>query len=352
MLPAIFMSKFDVQMGGIGTEHQSIYLHNAWPDTAVDAQLSLTERLKGRIQEFHDMIGLDTPLLSEDERLNPGSMYAIYSEQRLPGEEEDPLDDVAAYQRGVNLLQQLERDNPDLWALVTTLPDGIRSARVTPPPAAPSAEDRFATAVALPPLQMPLLEGPMQTGLTVPMDAPGRDETIVLLAHEGASLCYAADSAFSVRRITQTQLIAAVACDPDTPAASLPRDTNQRVTAAYQQARLDLQSRLGKARKSLADTKLRRYLKRRFRSLREHHKGNDEELRRIGVLERIFPDEAPPKVAEALEEMRRPGIEGDGLIRRLEALRALYRLNPPGNEDGAGPAEVGVLRIVCSEGLE
>ena len=49
----------------IGTTHETIYLHNTWPDTGVDAELSLTERLHNRIQAFHDFIGLDTQLLSD-----------------------------------------------------------------------------------------------------------------------------------------------------------------------------------------------------------------------------------------------------------------------------------------------
>ncbi|KKK74286.1 hypothetical protein LCGC14_2885290, partial [marine sediment metagenome] len=48
----------------IGTEHTDIYLHNTWPDLAVDAELDLTDRLLRRIQAFHDFIGLDSKLLS------------------------------------------------------------------------------------------------------------------------------------------------------------------------------------------------------------------------------------------------------------------------------------------------
>ncbi len=48
--------------------------------------------------------------------------------------------------------------------------------------------------------------------------------------------------------------------------------------------------------------------------------------------------------------MRRVGLDGDILLRRLEALRDKYRLNPSGEDDSPGTA-VGVLRIVCSEGL-
>ena len=37
--------------------------------------ISLTDRLGNRIQMFHDLIGLDSQLLSENERLNNAAMY-------------------------------------------------------------------------------------------------------------------------------------------------------------------------------------------------------------------------------------------------------------------------------------
>ena len=75
----------------IGSEHDVIHLHNMWPDTAVDAELSLTERLGNRIQSFHDLIGLDSKLLSEAERLNANAMYRIYVDKQM-SDEDDALD--------------------------------------------------------------------------------------------------------------------------------------------------------------------------------------------------------------------------------------------------------------------
>ena len=111
----------------IGTEHEVIRLQNMWPDTAVDAGLSLTETLGRRIQTFHDLIGLDSRLLSEAERLNANAMYRIYEGKELP-DLNDGLDDVAANQRAIALLQRIQQDDPELWRTITTLPDGIRSA--------------------------------------------------------------------------------------------------------------------------------------------------------------------------------------------------------------------------------
>ena len=111
----------------IGTEHEVIDLHNMWPDLEVDAELDLTDRLHRRIQSFHDLIGLDSKLLSDAERLNANAMYRIYEGKKLP-EIDDSLDEVAANQRAITLLQRIQDDDPELWKTITELPDGIRSA--------------------------------------------------------------------------------------------------------------------------------------------------------------------------------------------------------------------------------
>ena len=87
----------------IGTQHEVINLHNTLPDTAVDEELSLTERLIGRIQLFHDLIGLDSKLLSELERLNANAMYRIYEAKQLP-DIDDSLDEGGSQSAGCSAL--------------------------------------------------------------------------------------------------------------------------------------------------------------------------------------------------------------------------------------------------------
>ena len=86
--------------------------------------------------------------------------------------------------------------------------------------------------------------------------------------------------------------------------------------------------------------------------MRGEHRDDENEIKRIAVLQQIFPDNASARALEALEEIRRLDITGESLLHRLEALRALHRLNPPDEDDGPDEGEpVGVLRIVCSDGL-
>ena len=76
-----------------------------------------------------------------------------------------------------------------------------------------------------------------------------------------------------------------------------------------------------------------------------------EDARRIDILRRIYQGDLTPAVESALDEIRRLGLEGSVLVRRLEALRERFRLNPPDDSEQAQPAEPQIVRIVCSDGL-
>ena len=71
----------------------------------------------------------------------------------------------------------------------------------------------------------------------------------------------------------------------------------------------------------------------------------------IETLRRIFLGDLSPQVESALTEIRNMRIEGLALVRRLEALRERYRLNPPDDSSDSQPPEPQVIRIVCSDGL-
>src|SRR5205823_1723043 len=76
----------------IGSEHARVYGFNFLPETALDRNLGLRERLHHRIQEIHDTIGEDSAILDTTEQLNEEALYAIYEQQSgvLSRFEEDP----------------------------------------------------------------------------------------------------------------------------------------------------------------------------------------------------------------------------------------------------------------------
>ena len=180
----------------IGSPHDEIHLHNMLPDAELDENLGLTEKLSDRIQAFHDLIGLDNKVLSEEEQLNAQGVGVIYDDKVMP-ELDDMLDEVAANQRAIALLQNIRRNDPDLWRTITELPDGIRSALTC------------------------------SKGGNVD-DAPQSGETMVMMATSDAVRCYAVADNLVPRAIGTGQFVTAAECGPDTPTAPLPENTNER----------------------------------------------------------------------------------------------------------------------------
>ena len=334
----------------IGTEHEVINLHNMWPDVAVDAELSLTERLHRRIQSFHDLIGLDSKLLSDAKRLNASAMYRIYDGKTLP-EMDDGLDEVAANQRAITLLQRIQEEDPDLWRTITELPDGIRSALPARTQQPSAVNDRYAQNVlAIEGTQAPLMSPATMASITSPFDDPRQGETLVLMSAGGVRSCYAVGGGLEPRSISPAQLIAAAECSPNTSAQQLPIDTNERVMAAFEAFSTDFRRRLGRARRP-RDTRARRYISRHLGIAMHGADDNMGLLSRIEVLRQIFLGEVSPQVESALGEIRNLRLEGSVLLTRLQALRERYRLNPPDDAERSQPAEPQVIRIVCSDGI-
>ena len=342
----------------IGTEHEVINLHNMWPDTAVDAGLELTDRLHNRVQSFHDLIGLDSKLLSEAERLNSEAMYRIYEDQEMP-EATDGLDSVAASQRAIALLQRIREEEPDRWEWLTTLPDGIRSALVarshrTVPQAhgveQSAADTRYIQApMAVDGAQMPLVSPSAPGSEPSAFDDPRPGETLVLLAAGDVKACYAVGSNLVPRPIGTAQFTAAAECEPDTPTQLLPDDANERVMAAFAAFRENIARRLGSARRPRG-SRSRQYVSRQLRVARDAE-ANAAAGQRINDLRLIFQGSLPEQAERALAEVAAQRIEGQALLDRLNALRERYRLNPPDRQDTDPTGQPQVVRIVCSDGL-
>ena len=337
----------------IGTEHEVIDLHNMWPDTAVDEGLNLTERLHNRIQSFHDVIGLDSKLLSEAERLNGKEMYSIYVDGKLP-ETEDGLDDVAANQRAIALLQRIQDDDPCLWDTITNLPDGIRSALQAKSGATGSAYsiDGAQFSLEIDGSQMPLMTPSGAGNRPSPFDEPRAGETLTLLRQGDFKGCYAVsddgEGKPSPRPISPAQLIAAVECGPDTPAQPLPEGTNERVMAAFDAFRADVSRRLGRAGRR-TDSRNRRYVSRQLNIVRNLSESTEHGV--IDTLRQIFLGDLSPQIESALSDVRNMRLEGQALVRRLEALRERFRLNPASGDSRPRSNETQVVRIICSDGL-
>ena len=289
-------------------------------------------------------------MLSDVERLNANAMYRIYEGKELP-ELDDGLDEVAANQQAIALLQRIQEDDPELWRTITSLPDGIRSAlAVRSSPTETDNNSHAQNVLAIDGAQAPLISPDTMAAVRSPFDDPSAGETLVLLSAGGISNCYAVGDDLQPRAISPAQFVAAAECARGTPAQPLPGDTNKRVMSAFQIFRTDFQRRLGRARRP-RDTRARRYVSRQLNIAAREAAEDMATQRQIGVLRRIYTGDLPAQVESALIEIRDLRLEGPGFRTRLEALRERYRLNPADDSDGLQPPEPPIVRIVCSDGL-
>ncbi len=298
----------------IGSPYDEIHLHNMLPDADLDESLGLTEKLGDRIQGFHDLIGLDNKILSEDEKLNAKGIGVIYDDREMP-DLDDTLDEVAISQRAIALLQNIRSNDPDLWRMITELPDGIRSALTCS-----NGGDT---------------EGGPQTG-----------ETMVMVTASDAVRCYAVGDDLKLRPIRSVQFVAAAECEPDAPTRPLPENTNARVNSATEAFMYDISRILGVVRRRTpGNARNRSFIRRQLNGI-----GTDVATpRRLDALRRAFAGDLPTVVENELSDLRRLNLDGRELVLRLELLQERYRLNPA--PQSAAPIVAESTRIVCSDSL-
>ncbi len=300
----------------IGSPHDTIHLHNMMPDAELDEELGLTATLGDRLQAFHDLIGLDNKVLLEEEQLNAKGIGTIYDQQQLP-EMDDALDEVSANQRAIALLENIRGNNAALWQEIQDLPDGIRSA-------------------------MAVRNNTSGSG----HDAPQAGETVVMLAASDTVRCYAVDDTLAPRPIRPAQFVAAVECEPDTPAEPLPENTNTRVNACSELFTKDLSRILGSGRRRTAsNARNRQYINRQLNGIN----AGIAEPQRIMALRQAFAGDLPGVVENEMSELRRLRLAGRELVLRLELLRERYRLNPTTQSETAVATHA--TRIIGSNGL-
>ena len=298
----------------IGSPHDKIHLHNMLPDAELDESLGLTGKLSDRIQQFHDLIGLDNKVLSEEEQLNAQGVGVIYDDRELP-ELDDALDEVSANQRAIALLHNIRSNAPDLWRKITELPDGIRSALMC----AQGGDND---------------------------DAPQAGETVVMLAASDAVRCYAVGNAMTPRPIRPAQFVAVAECEPETPVHPLPENTNARVSAAANAFSGDLSRMLGTVRRRThGNARNRAFVRRQLNGIG----AGIATPQRIDALRRAFAGDLPTVVENELSDLRRLNLDGRELVLRLELLQERYRLNP--ERQSAVSATTDATRVICSDGL-
>ena len=294
----------------VTTEHQVIHLHNMLPDAGVERQIDLTGKLSERVQSFHDFIGLDDAVLQQTEAVNRDSIYAIY-EGEMPAED-DRFSGVAMAQEANATLNRIRRENPELWAKLLNMPDGLRAAINNP-------------------------------------EHPNSDSTLVLLRAGALKQGYASAGGGKVAPLTHHELATRAACQPDTPAAALPPDTNQRIANAVN-ALVAARSQPVALEARRRDRQVANYINRELGQLRLDYKDDDAALLRIESLRSRFAAELPAKVNDQIKALMQQKVSGDDFLQALAAMQSQLPQLPATTQPAPPPANFHA-QVVCSLGI-
>ena len=312
----------------IGTSYDEIFGFNFLPETGIEENLGLRERLEQRIREIQETIGEDVAILDPSEKVNAEAMYAIYEADGDAGEKLALLDDDSRGDQelidlgeAVEMFRQMRDERPEEFERLTSLRDGIRAARRSPTQDA--AED-------------------------------GGVGTYVFCRAGGYQRFYLVDDASgNAKEVSTQQFLHALKCEPDEDGMALPKGYNSSIGVATRRFREYL-GQVSSERRAQSDLpRAQKYVVRELRSLYGEMQ-SDERRERIERLEDTFRLETNTVVRRELNRIHRAQLNSDDLISTLEQLYTKYRLGEERREteERRRRAEADLTpRVVCSEAV-
>jgi superfamily II DNA/RNA helicase len=294
----------------IGSDYDVIYGFNFLPETGIERNLGLRQKLKNRIQEIHDTIGEDSAILDRSEQLNEEAMYAIYEKKggqlSLFEEEEEEFLDL---NEAEEILRQLRKESPAEYERIANLRDGIRTVK-------PSSAK----------------------GLYVFCQA-GRYQQLFLLDEKG-----------DVKSRDIPRVLGVIKCGPDMAGSTLPSGYNSAVMRVKHQFTEEVKHRQTEREHTLSLTHGQRYTLREMRVLFEAI--TDEDLKaQINILEKAFRGTITTALNRELNFLRRNGVTGQELLKNLTRIYHQHSMREFLDRRGLQLEDHPIPRIVCSEGL-
>lgn len=301
----------------IGTTFEEIYGYNFLPETGIEENLGLREKLQQRIQEIQETIGEDGKILDPSEQVNEKALYAIYGasdggqqelglygDQQVLGlfdegvpEEEDLVDLGEA----VEMFRQMREEDPDEFDRITSLRDGIRAAR-----------------------RDPLRSGHEESG------GDGSGTYVFCRAGEHRRF-YLVDAAGEAGEISTQKFLGALQCEESEDGAQVPAGHNSAVGVA-KKTFMEHLKRISAQQSSQAELpRAQRYALRELQKL-YGQLGSEERRERIERLEGVFQFETNMAARRELSPIHRARLSGDDLIEALEKIYTKYRLGESRSE--------------------
>jgi hypothetical protein len=294
----------------IGSEHEVIYAFNFLPETGIERNLGLRQKLSNRIQEIHDTIGEDSAILDRSEQLNEEAMYAIYERKggqlSLFEDEEEEFIDI---NEAEEIMRQLRRDDPEEYERIGQLRDGIRAAM-------PSE----------------------QKGVYVFCQA-GRYQQLFLVDPEGETVSR-----------DLPKVVGTIKCSKKTKGVGLPSGYNHAVMRVQRQFADEVRHRQAEREHTLSLTQGQRYALRELRVL--FGLTSDEDVKgQINILEKAFRGPVTTAINQDLNRARRNGVVGEPLLRLLADIYHQHHMRDLLDRHRLRLEERPAPKIICSEAL-
>ena len=294
----------------IGSEHETILALNFLPETALERELGIQEVLRGRIADIHETIGEDGAVLDSNERLNENAMYAMYSEGKVEGFE-DEEDDFMDLNEAEEFFRNLKKDDPEEFNRIVELRDGIRSTKL------------------------------------------GSDEGVFVFCQAGSynQLFLATEQGGKTIRDVPRVLEAILASPETERGGDLPKDFNKRVMAIKGQFVEEVRNQEARRRHVVKQSHAQRYVLRELRTLYDRTQDEDEKAR-INEMDRVFRLAPTTAVRRELNSIRRNGLAGHRLLEGLITIYHHHRLADQLEREESRFEVEDIPRIICGEALE
>ncbi|MEP7288448.1 MAG: helicase-related protein [Chloroflexota bacterium] len=295
----------------IGSEHDVVYGFNFLPETGLEKNLGLREKLHNRIQEIHDTIGEDAFILDGSEQLNPDAFYAIY--EKTGGKSGagalDAEDEYLDLSEAEEIMRQLRKEDPTEYERIAKLRDGIRAAMHS---------DQQGTFVFC---------------------QSGRYQQLFLIDANGA-----------ITSRDLPRILGTVKCNREQEGEQLPRLHNRVVMQLKHQFAEEVKHREAQREYSLSLTQGQRYILKELRIL--FGTVDDEDIKgQINLLEKAFRGPITRAVVRELNVLRRNGVKGEDLFKTLAGLYYQHNMRDWLDRQQSQEENDMIVRIVCSEAL-
>ena len=292
----------------IGSEHDEIHAYNFLPETELEKQLGLHDKLHRRIQEIHDTIGEDAKILDQSEQINDQAFYAIYQGQAGELEEEGDGDFVDLTE-AEEMLRQLKESDPDTFQRIAELRDGVRCGR----------------------------------------QLAEQGSAIVLCRAENFRQLYQVDATGAVVTRDIGRILKLLQCEPDTPALPVAGAHNGLVSGTFDRFAQEVSARWSEQKHTVKLTVTQRYVVEQLRLLYAQSTSTDVQ-RQITLVERAFTQPLTQAVKKELNLVKQRALTGKELLAVLENIYVRHNLGAQAagvQFEDRPPAP----QVVCSESL-